>query len=202
MTITSCCFFLGILYADWPYNHYLLWEGTTDIELRNILAKKALDHYVNWLEVPKFIPYTMYGVLVFGFFGLVIKIFKPKEDIKYFEYGSFFVYVLAVCCYIANIRFGVYSAQAGQWGDVDEFTGLAVIAASEVIVVFLLFGLVIIQSGLFYAKYEDDKVKTEFLLAELRTKLAQLDMKAKGGPKSVPSPTSTAQTTGASKKRV
>lgn len=175
-TIISCCFFLGILYSNWPYNHYLLWESTSDEVLRAELATKALKNYVRWLEVPRYIPYTMYGVVSLGFLGFVVKILKPSDELKYFEYGSFLVYVLAVCCYVSNIRFGVYSAQAGQWGEVDEFTGLAVIAASEVIVVFLLLGLVIIQSGLFYAKYEDDIVKSQFLLKELKTKVAQAEM--------------------------
>ncbi|OXT09728.1 hypothetical protein B9K06_27285, partial [Bacillus sp. OG2] len=67
MTITSCCFFLGILYSDWPYTHALLWAS--EIGNKEEVAKLALDHYVHWLDVPKFIPFTMYGVVLFGFIG-------------------------------------------------------------------------------------------------------------------------------------
>lgn len=198
MCITSCCFFLGILYSDWPYNHYLLWAS--QLENRDELTKLALNHYVHWLDVPKFIPYTMYCVILFGGLGFCLKIFKPIEDIKYFEYGSFLVYILAVCCYVSNVRFGIYSGQAGQWGDVDEFTGLSVIAASEVIIVFLLLGIVIVQSGLFFAKYEDDRVKTQFLMNELRTKLAQAELKVKQpSNNSKSSSTSNSKTSGSSK---
>lgn len=140
----------------------------------------------------------MYSIVSIGFLGFTLKIFKPSEDVKYFEYGSFLVYVLAVCCYVSNIRYGVYSAAAGQWGDVDEYTGLCVIAASEVIVVFLILGVVIIQAGLFYAKYEDDRVKSEFLLNELKLKLAQADAKQSSKSDSAPAK-STASTTGANK---
>ena len=173
MCITSCTFFLGILYSNWPYTHAILWVN--DYQNNEISTKLLLNHYLHWLEVPKFIPYTMYGVVCFGFLGFTIKIFRPAVDIQYFEYGSFIVYILAVCCYVSNIRFGIYSAQAGEWGDVDEYTGLSVIAASEVINVFLLLGIVVIQSGLFYAKYEDDRVKTTFLMNELKSKLAQAE---------------------------
>lgn len=179
MAITSCSFFLGLLYSDWPYTHFLLWAA--EPENADKVAKLALQHYVHWLDVPKFIPFTMYGVLLFGFLGFTMKVFKPAEDVKYFEYGSFAVYVLAVCCYASNVRFGVYSAQAGEWGDVDEFTGLSVIAASEVIIVFLLLGIVVIQSGIFFAKYEDDRVKAAFLMKELKVKLAQAEAQAKKG---------------------
>lgn len=196
MAITSCTFLLGLLYSDWPYNHALLW--VPKLENADKVAKLALDHYVHWLDVPKFIPYTMYGVLFFGFCGFVVKIFKPVEDVKYFEYGSFAVYVLAVCCYASNVRFGVYSAQAGEWGDVDEFTGLSVIAASEVIIVFLLLGIVVIQCGIFFAKYEDDRVKAEFLMKELRVKIAQAEHQAKKGGSSS-APTSGAKASGSSK---
>lgn len=119
----------------------------------------------------------MYGVILVGFLGFSVKIFNPSEDTKYFEYGSFIIYVLCVCAYLSNVRFGVYSAQAGQWGDVDEATGISVILATEVILAVLLLGIVVIQSGLFYAQYEDDRVKTEFLMRELKTKIAQADKK-------------------------
>lgn len=194
VSIMSCCFFLGISFSNWPYTHPLLWAALTADEKAKY-GKIALDHYVHWLEVPKHIPYTMYSVISVCFLAFTLKIFKPTEDVKYFEYGSFLVYVLAVCCYVSNIRYGVFSAAAGQWGDVDEFTGLSVIAASEVIVVFLILGVVVVQSGLFYAKYEDDRVKTEFLMNELKLKLAQAEAaEAKGKTGK-----STAVSTGSSK---
>lgn len=174
MVITSCAFLLGVLFSNWPYNHYLLWDVSPDQES---LTKLALNHYVHWLEVPKFIPYTMYGVVGVGFFGFIFKVFKPADDLKYMEYGSFGVYVLAICCYISNVRYGIYSAQAEAWGDYDEFTSLAVVAASEVMLVFLILGIVVVQSGIFFAKYEDDRVKHEFLMNELQLKLAQADKK-------------------------
>lgn len=199
MCIVANCFFLGILYADWPYTHGLIWEFPATEEAKSKVAQLALSHYLHWLEVPKFIPYTMYGVVFFGFLGFAIKIFKPAEDVKYFEYGSFAVYILAICCYVSNIRFGVYSANAGEWGEVDEFTGLSVIAASEVIVVLLVLGIVVIQCALFFAKYEDDKVKTEFLMKELKTKLAQASANVNSTSSSKQSSTSTGTTSGSSK---
>lgn len=177
IAIISCSFLLGVLFANWPYTDGLLWTVHESIEQREDAARRALSHYIHWLEIPKYIPYTMYVITGVGFLGLASKIISPNEDAKYYEYGSFVVFIIAVCCYISNVRFGAYSAQAGQWGEVDEFTGLTVIAASEVIIVFLLLGIVIIQSGIFYAQYEDDKIKADFLLKELKTKLAQQEFK-------------------------
>lgn len=197
VSIMCCCFLLGISFANWPYTHPLLWESSLTETEKAEYAKLLLNHYLHWLEIPKLIPYTMYTVVSVGFLGFTLKIFKPAEDVKYFEYGSFLVYVLAVCCYVSNIRYGVYSAAAGQWGDVDEYTGLCVIAASEVIVVFLILGVVVVQAGLFYAKYEDDRVKSEFLLKELKLKLAQAE--AGQSQTGTDSAKSTGSSTGSSK---
>ena len=177
--ITTCSFLLGILYAEWPYTHSILWDTALTEADTVAVAAVIKDHWLHWLAVPKFIPYTMYGVILVSFLAFAVKIVQPVEDVMYFEYGSLAVFVIAVCCYATNIRFGIFSAQAGEWGDVDEYTGLSVIAATEVIIVFLLLGIVVIQSGLFFAKYEDDRVKTNFLMKELRTKLAQAEYEQK-----------------------
>ncbi|KAH3688317.1 hypothetical protein WICPIJ_000699, partial [Wickerhamomyces pijperi] len=44
------------------------------------------------------------------------------------------------------------------------------IAASETMIVVILLGIVLLQCGLFYAYFEDLKVKQEFYLKELKDK--------------------------------
>lgn len=171
--ISSAAFLLGVLFSNWPWDYHVLWaREISDKDLESVIA-----HYVKWLESPKYMPYTMYGVLIFGIFGSVIKCAQPAADIAYVEYGTLGAYALSACIYVSNVRFGVLSAQVGEWGDYDAVTCMSVVAASETMIVFFLLGIVLIQCALFYAKYEDDRVKHEFLMNELHEKLAKADKK-------------------------
>lgn len=169
LVIASAAFLLGVLYSNWPYDYHVLWSiGATDAEVQTVI-----NHYVKWLETPKFVPYTMYGVVVVGLAGCVIKCAQPSSDVEYVEYGTLAAYGISACIYISNVRFGIISAAAGEWGDYDALTSMSVVAASETMIVFLLLGIVVIQCTVFYAQNEDDRIKHEFLMNELREKLAK-----------------------------
>lgn len=171
LVIASAAYLLGVLFSNWPYDYHVLWTyNASEAEIQSVVT-----HYVKWLEAPKFIPYTMYTVLVLGLISCVIKCAQPAADVEYIEYGTLAAYGLSACIYISNVRFGVLSAQAGEWGDYDAATSMSIVAASETMIVFFLLGIVIIQCTVFYAKYEDDRVKHEFLMNELREKLAKAD---------------------------
>ncbi|GME83901.1 unnamed protein product [Ambrosiozyma monospora] len=168
MIISSLSFVLGVLFSNWPYDYYTLWDASLGEEH----FTRALEHYKNWATAPSIITYVLHGVLVITFIGCLIKIFKPTEDTKYFEYGSLAAFVGAASIYLTNVRVGAYSALNGEWGEVDQNTGLAVIAASETMIVFLIFGIILLQCGLFYAHYEDSQLKIDFYIKELQEKLA------------------------------
>lgn len=171
LVIATSSYLLGVLFSNWPYDYHILWStSATEAEIQS-----TISHYVKWLEAPKFIPYTMYGVLFLGLLSCVVKCAQPSADVEYVEYGTLAAYGLSACIYISNVRFGVLSAQAGEWGDYDAKTSMSVIAASETMIVFFLLGIVLIQCSIFYAKYEDDRIKQEFLMNELREKLAKAD---------------------------
>ncbi len=167
MMIVSCSVLTGICFSSWPYDYYTLWNTSSGEEG----FTRALTHYQILAQQPDVINYALVAIMSIAFIGSLTKIFKPSEDTKYFEYGSLLALVAAVCIYITNVRTGELSAVAGQWGDVDQNTGLSVIAASEVMIVFFLLGVVVLQSGLFYAEYADYKLKAQFYLKELNGKL-------------------------------
>lgn len=90
------------------------------------------------------------GVFGVGFIGCFIKIYKPSEDVKYFEYATLGMFVLGIVIYIANIRVGVLSAVHNQWGEVDQNTGISVMAASQLMVIFVFVGILVLQGGFYY----------------------------------------------------
>ena len=64
-----------------------------------------------------------YAVGLLGLIGHFIKLYKPDEDAKYFEYGSLGLFMVGVVIYLTNLRTGVNSCLVGQWGDVDYKPG-------------------------------------------------------------------------------
>ncbi|QPG73009.1 hypothetical protein FOA43_000313 [Brettanomyces nanus] len=187
MMISTCSFMLGIFFADWPYDYYTLWDSSHGEEF----FTKALDHYKTLATQPTVIISSLAGIMSIGFIGSFIKIFKPSEDTKYFEYGSLIALVSAVCIYLTNVRTGQMSALFGEWGEVSQNVGLSVIAASQVMIVVLLLGVVVLQCGLFYAEYSDYKAKTDFYMKELGEQFISAEEAKQRGSKSKPSETKT-----------
>ncbi|KAH3671725.1 hypothetical protein OGAPHI_000430 [Ogataea philodendri] len=166
LIITSISFALGVIFGNWPYDYYTIWDTTQG----QLYFDAALNHYKTWGQAAPIITNTFHAILALAFVGSFIKVFRPNEDAQYFEYGTLGALVLAACIYISNVRIGIVSAIVGEWGDVDQNTGLGVIAASETMIVVILLGIVLLQCGLFYAYFEDLKVKQEFYLKELKDK--------------------------------
>lgn len=170
MIISATSVILGVCFANWPYDYHTLWNTTCGQECFD----NALQHYKVLATQPKLTLYSLAVVMGIAMLGSFIKIYKPSEDTKYFEYGTLLTLVVAVSIYITNIRAGEASAVYGKWGDVDQNTGLGVIAASIVMIVVLLLGVIVLQCGLFFAEYQDYKVKTDFYLRELGTKFNEM----------------------------
>ena len=113
-----------------------------------------------------YVHYTLHAVGLLGLIGHFIKLYKPDEDAKYFEYGSLGLFMVGVVIYLTNLRTGVNSCLVGQWGDVDYQTGINVMAASQVMIIFVLLGVLLLQGGLYYAQWYDNKLKEEFYRQE------------------------------------
>lgn len=131
----------------------------------------------------------MHAFLGLGFIGMGIKIYKPSDDAKYFEYGSLLLYVISICIYLTNLKTGAESAVVGEWGEVDWMTGINVIGASQAMIIFLLGGIIALQVGLYYAEWDYQQ----------RLAAAALDdEKEKVKEKETPAPKPTAKSTATS----
>ncbi|ODQ79545.1 hypothetical protein BABINDRAFT_176438 [Babjeviella inositovora NRRL Y-12698] len=162
VVVGSTCFALGAIYGNLPYDFQTLWSGTYSDEA----VARSVAHYALWGNSPNFVHYILHGVMALGFLGMFVKLYKPNPDAKMFEYGTLGLYMAGVIFYLTNMRIGVQSAIVGEWGDVDERTGINVIAASEVFIVFIYVGILVLQGGLYYAQWEDAKLKAKFYADE------------------------------------
>lgn len=158
LIIAATSFGLGVVYANLPYDLNTLWVHDNTGAAFNA----SLAHYALWASTPNFVHHILHAVAALGLIGCFIKLYKPHEDAKYFEYGTLGLFMVAIIIYLTNLRVGAASAVSGKWGDVDMHTGINVIAASEVMIVIALMGVILLQGGLYYAQWYDNKVQAQF----------------------------------------
>ncbi|KAL1896607.1 Protein csh3 [Sporothrix stenoceras] len=174
MIIGPVCFFLGILFAFFPYDFPLLWTSAP-----------VPPEYYDQLEIhlkfihqsPPFIARLLSMVISVGFIGFFVKLFRPSEANVLFDGASLVLYLIGTGIYIANIVQGLRTVSADVWDDPNAFeahsgplTGdillgredsLKVLSASNTILALVLVGVLILQAGQWYAErreaddYED-----------------------------------------------
>jgi hypothetical protein len=167
----AVCFFLGMLFASFPYDFPLLW--TSD---------PVPDAYYDQLEThlrfihqsPPLIPRLLNIMAAVGFLGFFIKLFRPSEANVLFDGASLVLYVIGAGVYIANIVKGLRMVSAGDWearaaeamaaaagspnalqpGEVilGREESLKVLSASNTILALVLVGVLVLQAGQWYAE--------------------------------------------------
>lgn len=160
LIIAATSFGLGVVYSNTAYDYNTLW--TYDAEG----FARSLAHYSNWANAPMRLHYILHVVIFLGLSGCFIKLYKPLDDAKYFEYGTLGLMMAGIVIYLTNLRIGINSCLTGEWGEVDQNTGINVMAASQFLIVIALVGVLILQAGLYYAEWYDAKIKREFLEKE------------------------------------
>lgn len=167
LTIGAASFGLGAIYGNLPYDYFTLWQPEREGITRSIA------HYATWAQAPPKVHYILHFVMFLGLSGCFIKLFKPHPEAKYFEWGTLGALMLAIMIYFTNLRIGINSCLTGIWGDVDEITGINVMAASQFMMAVVLLGAIVLQGGLYYAQWYEDKIQTEFLEKERKADAAR-----------------------------
>ncbi|RYP56445.1 hypothetical protein DL771_011764 [Monosporascus sp. 5C6A] len=175
-------FFLGILFAMFPYDYPLLW--TSDAVEPAYLDQ--LEAHLKFLhQSPPLIGRVLNIMIAMGFTGFFIKLFRASEANMLFDGASLLMYLIGVGIYIANIVKGLRMVSSGYW-DSEEFRALLarevegasssqaggaadgdgeivlgredslkVLAASNTILALVLVGVLVLQSGQWYAERKD-----------------------------------------------
>ncbi|GAP85940.1 putative ER membrane protein SH3 [Rosellinia necatrix] len=186
MIIGPVCFFLGILFAEFPYDFPLLWTSDP-------IAPSYLDQLEAHLKFvhqsPPLISRMLSIMIGTGFLGFFIKLFKASESNMLFDGASLVLYVIGVGVYIANIVKGLRFVTAGVWHQpgfdpaaaaaaanpdgplvLGREDSLKVMAASNTILALVLLGVLVLQAGQWYAERKDNE---EYERAEHEAAVAQ-----------------------------
>lgn len=133
---TAVCFFLGLLFANFPYDYYVLWAlpptTTTTATGSPLLSREPyfaqLETHLRALHAsPPLIARVLHIVIGTGIIGLIAKLYKPTEANMLFDGASLVLYLCGVTVYIANTVKGLRVVTSGVYGeaDVDDPTRLA-----------------------------------------------------------------------------
>ncbi|KAG5664213.1 hypothetical protein KAF25_006798 [Fusarium avenaceum] len=168
MIIAPVCFFLGILFASFPYDFPLLWTKAP-------VPDNFFDHLETHLKFmhqsPALISRLLHMVISIGFIGFFIKLFRPSEANFLFDGASLILYLIGFGVYVANIVKALRSVSAEIWTN-DGFDGkthegeagelilgredsLKVLSASNTILALVLVGILVLQAGEWYAEKKE-----------------------------------------------
>lgn len=144
---------LGMVISQWNYDIPILF----DHEASASKFDAFLTHYNNFNSISKS-SVIIYGVIYgVGLLGAIVRIVNPHPDYQLFEYGTFVLLFLFVCVFLTNVKTGIETCKHRNWGDVSENQGLQVLAASNLILLAIVIGIIILQGGLWYTKWDYQK---------------------------------------------
>lgn len=170
----AVCFFLGILFASFPYDFPLLW--TSDPVPASYYDQ--LETHLRFVhQSPPLIARLLNIICAVGFLGFFVKLFRPSEANVLFDGASLVLYVIGVGVYVANIVKGLRSVSAGVWADdpagavhrdggpltgggelvLGREDSLKVLSASNTILALVLVGVLVLQAGQWYAERKEEE---------------------------------------------
>ncbi|AGO10319.1 AaceriABL137Wp [[Ashbya] aceris (nom. inval.)] len=183
LIVSATAFIMGVFFANQTYDYHLLFNANMTQEHYD----NALRHYQTLYFTAQPVLYVFGAIAMIGLIGSLIRIYKPNPELQLFEYGSLAMYVLGVCVFLTNIKTGVNSAHYGNWGEVTQNQGLAVIASSNIILLVVFVGVLVLQSGLWYSEWEYAQRLETFMAEQEAENAAAPKEAAKGGKKSTKS---------------
>lgn len=125
----ATCFFLGLLFASFPYDYYVLWAtpqaSDSALSLSDSAAiTAAREPYMARLEThlrimhqsPPLINRILHIAIGTGLLGFLVKLYKPSEANMLFDGASLVLYMCGITVYVANIVKGLRVVTDGSYG--------------------------------------------------------------------------------------
>jgi formate-dependent nitrite reductase membrane component NrfD len=138
------------LFTNWAYDHHTLWSSLPASE-KTLQAVES--HYSMLSSVPPILTRLFNAVVFTGLLGFFVKLYKPSESNMLFDGSSLVLYMIGVIMYGTNVIRGLRTVESGEYGqEVGRVDTLRVMAASHVILALVLVGVLVLQSGQWYAE--------------------------------------------------
>lgn len=149
----ATCFFLGILFTNWTYDHHTLWNSVAATET---IYAAVEQHYTMLARAPPILPRLLHAIIFTGLLGFLAKLWKPSESNMLFDGSSLVLYMAGVIMYGTNVIRGLRTVESGEYGEeIGRVDTMRVMAASQVILALVLVGVLALQSGQWYAERKE-----------------------------------------------
>ncbi|KAF2810490.1 secretory component protein-like protein shr3 [Mytilinidion resinicola] len=173
LIIGPTCFFLGILFSNFPYDYNVLWATPPDREPYYVILEEHLRFLYN---SPPIISRILHISIAVGILGFLTKLYKPSEANMLFDGAALVLYLSGITVYITNVVKGLKVINAGIYGNMELIEGetlasdpaaeaddyisredtLRVFAASNTILALVMVGVLVLQAGQWYAQRKED----------------------------------------------
>jgi len=153
LIICPTCFVLGILFTNWSYDHHTLWSS---LPMSEATVAAVETHYGMLCQSPPILARLLHAVIATGLLGFFFKLYRPSESNMLFDGASLVLYMIGLIMYGTNIIRGLRTVESGEYGeDIGRVDTLRVMAASHVILALVLVGVLVLQSGQWYAERKE-----------------------------------------------
>ncbi|KAF2222176.1 putative secretory component protein shr3 [Elsinoe ampelina] len=194
LIVGPTCFFLGILFANFPYDYNVIWRSPPPIDSNPSIDPRTpyydiLEAHLKFMHAsPPLISRILHIVIGTGLLGFSMKFYKPSESNYLFDGASMVLYMVGVIVYITNIIKGLRVVTQGLYGEgisdpvkdaeqgkiIGREDSLKVMAASDTILALVLVGVLVLQAGQWYAQKKEqaelDAIEQEEREEALKTK--------------------------------
>ena len=152
----ATCFFLGILFASFPYDFPLLWTASPVPDS----YYDILETHLRWMhQSPPLISRVLNIITTVGFLGFAIKLHRPAVLNFLFDGASLILYTIGCAIWVRSIVRRLRLVSWGTWPAEDE-DGMAVsrkdnvklLSMSNTILALVLVGVLVLQVGQWYAE--------------------------------------------------
>ncbi|KAG0643166.1 Shr3 amino acid permease chaperone [Tuber brumale] len=155
LIICPTCFLLGTIFTNWTFDHATLW---TALPPTAPTLAAIESHYTQLHHAPPIIPRVLHITIGTGILGFLVKLYKPSESNMLFDGASLVLYMVALVMYGTNVVKGMRIIAGGDYGEeVGRVDTLRVVAASQVIIALVLVGVLVLQSGQWYAEKKEEQ---------------------------------------------
>ncbi|KAF4552383.1 ER membrane protein SH3-like protein [Elsinoe fawcettii] len=175
LVVGPTCFFLGILFANFPYDYNVIWRSPPPLDADPTADPRTpyyaiLEAHLKFLHAsPPLISRILHIVIGTGILGFSMKFYKPSESNYLFDGASMVLYMVGVIVYITNIVKGLRVVTEGTYGAgvvdaakdaeqgqiIGREDSLKVMAASDTILALVLVGVLVLQAGQWYAQKKE-----------------------------------------------
>lgn len=158
MIIGSTCFFLGILFASFPYDFPLLWSAAPVPDS----YFDILETHLRWMhQSPPLISRVLNIITTVGFLGLAIKLYRPAVLNFLFDGASLILYFIGWAIWVRSIVKRLRLVSWGQWPEeedgvtVSRKDNVKLLAISNTILALVLVGVLVLQVSQWYAESKE-----------------------------------------------